>query len=74
MVKHSDGSQTQMKINLLKKVLNILTSVLHTDHEASLLLFTFIYSSLKYKTNLSKAETISLSSLCVETYLNFSQK
>lgn len=33
MVKHSDGTQHQTKINLLKKVLNIVTSVLHTDHE-----------------------------------------
>ncbi|GMS88516.1 hypothetical protein PENTCL1PPCAC_10691, partial [Pristionchus entomophagus] len=33
MVKHSDGTQHQTKINLLKKVLNIVTSVLHNDHE-----------------------------------------
>lgn len=33
MVKHSDGSQYQTKINLLKKVLNIVTNVLHLDHE-----------------------------------------
>ncbi|GMT18863.1 hypothetical protein PFISCL1PPCAC_10160 [Pristionchus fissidentatus] len=36
MVKHSDGSQHQTKINLLKKVLNIITSVLHNDHESKL--------------------------------------
>ncbi|MFH4979766.1 hypothetical protein AB6A40_006475 [Gnathostoma spinigerum] len=34
MVKHSDGSQYQSKISLLKKVLNIVTNVLHLDHEA----------------------------------------
>ncbi|VDN01607.1 unnamed protein product [Thelazia callipaeda] len=33
MIKHSDGSQYQTKINLLKKVLNIITNVLHLDHE-----------------------------------------
>ncbi|VDM37677.1 unnamed protein product [Toxocara canis] len=33
MVKHSDGGQYQTKINLLKKVLNIVTNVLHMDHE-----------------------------------------
>lgn len=33
MVKHSDGTQYQTKINLLKKVLNIVTNVLHLDHE-----------------------------------------
>lgn len=33
MIKHSEGSQSQTKINLLKKVLNIVTGVLHVDHE-----------------------------------------
>uniref|UniRef100_A0A0R3RQI9 CCR4-NOT transcription complex subunit 1 n=1 Tax=Elaeophora elaphi TaxID=1147741 RepID=A0A0R3RQI9_9BILA len=33
MIKHSDGTQYQTKINLLKKVLNIITNVLHLDHE-----------------------------------------
>ncbi|CAI4229027.1 unnamed protein product [Auanema sp. JU1783] len=33
MIKHSDGSQAQTKITLLKKVLSIVTSVLHLDHE-----------------------------------------
>ena len=36
MVKYSDGSQHQTKINLLKKVLNIVTSVLLNDHEVGL--------------------------------------
>lgn len=34
MVKYSDGSQHSTKINLLKKVLGILTQTLHADHEA----------------------------------------
>ncbi|GMR41788.1 hypothetical protein PMAYCL1PPCAC_11983, partial [Pristionchus mayeri] len=36
MVKHSDETQHQTKINLLKKVLNIVTSVLHNDHETKI--------------------------------------
>ncbi|CAJ0580727.1 unnamed protein product, partial [Mesorhabditis spiculigera] len=33
MVKYSDGNQTHTKINLFKKVLNLLTNVLMSDHE-----------------------------------------
>uniref|UniRef100_A0A158R661 CCR4-NOT transcription complex subunit 1 n=1 Tax=Syphacia muris TaxID=451379 RepID=A0A158R661_9BILA len=33
MIKHSDGGQYQTKINLLKKILNLVTHVLHQDHE-----------------------------------------
>lgn len=38
MVKHSDGAQYQTKINLLKKVLNTVTTVLCVEHEVSLFL------------------------------------
>lgn len=34
MVKYSDGTHHTTKVNLLKKVLGILTTALHTDHEA----------------------------------------
>lgn len=33
MIKYSDGAQHATKINLLKKILAILTQALHTDHE-----------------------------------------
>lgn len=34
MIRYSDGSQHATKINLLKKVLAILTQALHNDHES----------------------------------------
>uniref|UniRef100_A0A8R1I6E7 Peptidase A2 domain-containing protein n=1 Tax=Caenorhabditis japonica TaxID=281687 RepID=A0A8R1I6E7_CAEJA len=33
MIRHSDNGQSQNKINLLKKLLNIIVGVLHMDHE-----------------------------------------
>lgn len=33
MVKYSDGQHHSTKVNLLKKVLNILSSAVHKDHE-----------------------------------------
>ncbi|CAI5444884.1 unnamed protein product [Caenorhabditis angaria] len=33
MIRHSDNGQSQNKINLLKKLLNIVVGVLHMDHE-----------------------------------------
>lgn len=34
MVKYSDGAHHSTKVNLLKKVLGIITTALHADHEA----------------------------------------
>ena len=62
MVKHSDGSQPQTKINLLKKVLNIVTSVLHNDHEVSRKRNTSISKSLSTLLAPSSCTVLPLSS------------